>query len=85
MHEAWKRYKGLLRKFPHHGLPRWMQIQNFYKGLDSTTKTMIDSLARGALMKKNVNEAYDLLEDMVANIYMWSYARSMPPKKTSRI
>ena len=85
MHEAWERYKELLRKCPHLGLPRWMQIQNFYMGLDSTTQTMIDVSVGGALMKKNENEAYELLEDMVNNLYMWSYERSMPHKKTDGI
>ena len=46
---------------------------------------MIDALAKGALMKKNENEAYELLEDMAANLYMWSNERSTTPKKVIRI
>ena len=62
-----------------------MQTQNFYKGLDSTTQTMIDASARGALIKKNENEAYELLEDIASNLYMWSYERSMPHRKIDGI
>ena len=30
IYEAWERYKGLIRKVPHHGLPTWLEIQFFY-------------------------------------------------------
>ena len=33
LYEAWERYKDLLRKCPHHGLPVWLQVQTFYNGL----------------------------------------------------
>ena len=31
--KAWERYKEMLRKCPHHGMPDWMQINSFYNGL----------------------------------------------------
>ena len=31
-YEAWERYKDLLRKFPKHNLPKWMQVHHFYNG-----------------------------------------------------
>ena len=52
LYEAWECYKDLLRKCPHHGLPRWMQVQNFYNGLVASTKTLIDAAAGGAFMSK---------------------------------
>ena len=57
MHEALKRYKELLRKCAHHGISKWMHILNFYKGLTSTSRTLIDASSEGALMKKNEDEA----------------------------
>jgi len=30
IYEAWERYKGLLRKIPHHGFFGWLEIQFFY-------------------------------------------------------
>ncbi|CAN6455268.1 unnamed protein product [Victoria cruziana] len=32
-HQAWKRMKDLLRKCPHHQIPRWQVLQGFYDGL----------------------------------------------------
>ena len=71
MDEAWDNYKELLRMFPHHGVLRWMQIYNFYKDLTSDSRTLIDASTRGALMKKNENKAFELLEDMASNNYLW--------------
>ena len=45
LHEAWERYKELLRLCPHHGLPEWLQIQMFYNGLTSSNKNMVDASA----------------------------------------
>ena len=36
-------------------------------------------------MKKNENEAYELLKDMVSNNYLWSSERLPPPKKVAGI
>ena len=80
LYEAWERYKELLRKCPHHGLPRWMQVHNFYNGLTGTTRTLIDASAGGTLMKKTDEEAYELLEDMATNNYQWPSERSTPKK-----
>ena len=54
--EAWKRFHELLRSCPHHRLTRWMQVHTFYNGLRDATKTMIDVLAGGALMKKTTDQ-----------------------------
>ena len=42
-YEAWERYKYLLRKFPHHNPPKWMQVHHFYNGLSIPTRTLIDA------------------------------------------
>jgi len=28
LYEVWERYKNLLRRSPHHGLLKWMRVQN---------------------------------------------------------
>ena len=33
--EAWERYKEMLRKCPHHGMPDWMVINCFYNEYDT--------------------------------------------------
>ncbi|KAH9744682.1 hypothetical protein KPL70_003808 [Citrus sinensis] len=72
LYEAWERYKDLLRKCPHHGLPVWLQVQTFCNGLRSNTKTIIDVAAGGTLIGKTPEAAYELLEEMASNNYQWS-------------
>lgn len=52
LHESWERYKDLMRKCPHHGLPTWLQLQTFYNGLLNSTKVIKNAMACGALMGK---------------------------------
>ena len=66
--EAWDRFHELLRKWPHHRLTRWMQVHTFYNGLRNATRTVIDASAGGALMKKTMDQAYEILEDAATNI-----------------
>ena len=70
MDEAWDKYKELLRMCPLYRVLRWMQIYDFYKDLTSDSQTLIDASARGALMKKKENEAFELLEDKASNNYL---------------
>ena len=44
-YETWERFKDLLRKCPHHGLPMWMQVQTFYNSLHHNTQTMVDAVS----------------------------------------
>lgn len=75
LYKAWERFNDMLRRCPHHGLPKWLQVQTFYNGLFNITRTSIDTTAGGALMSKNFDEAYDLqLETMAANNYQWPTA-----------
>ena len=79
-YEAWDHYKDLLRKCPHHGLAKSMQVHHFYNGLTGTTRTLLDASTRGALMSKSANEAYQLLEDMALNNSQWPNERATPTK-----
>jgi len=58
----------LIRKLPHCGLSAWLEIQFFYNGLIPNTKMIIDAAADGALIAKECDEAYELLE-MSSNSY----------------
>jgi len=64
LYEAWERYKDLLRRCPQHGYPDWLQIQLFYNGLASSTKSILDATAGGSIFSKNAQEAYTILEDL---------------------
>ncbi|KAL5554331.1 hypothetical protein UlMin_041732 [Ulmus minor] len=75
LYETWERYKELLRRCPHHGIPFWMQMETFYNGLNAQTRTIVDAASNGALMSKTYNEAYALLERMASNNYQWPTER----------
>ena len=73
--ETWDKYKELLRKCPHHGLTRWMQIYNFYTGLHAHTRWMIDTLVEGIFLKRTTQQVFDLLDGIATNSYQWSQER----------
>ncbi|XP_062093867.1 uncharacterized protein LOC133799894 [Humulus lupulus] len=56
LYEAWERFKELLRKFPHHGIPHCIQMETFYNGLNAHTRMVVDASANGALLAKSYNE-----------------------------
>ena len=57
-----------------------MQVHTFYNGLSDSTRTVIDASARGALMKKTIDQAYGILEDMATNSNQWPRDRMIPRK-----
>lgn len=76
LYEAWERYKDLLRKCSHHGLPLWMQVQTFYNGLQPYTQTMVDAASGGAMFNKSPEECYELFEVMASNNFLKSTDRN---------
>ncbi|XP_074576604.1 uncharacterized protein LOC141833120 [Curcuma longa] len=78
--EAWDRFKGMLRKCPHHGLERWLIIHTFYNGINYQTKVYLDSAAGGALMNKSLEEAEDLIENVALNHHQWANERGSAQK-----
>ena len=57
-----------------------MQVHTFYNGLSDSTRTVTDASARGALMKKTIDQAYGILEDMATNSNQWPRDRMIPRK-----
>lgn len=76
--EAWDRYKDMLRCCPHHGLERWLIVQTFYNGLNPTDRLSIDASAGGAIMNKEPDEAYNLIEEIAINQHYWIPERKKP-------
>ena len=52
-----------------------MKVHTFYNGLSDYTRIVIDALARDALMKKTIDQAYGILEDMATNCNHWPRER----------
>ena len=83
--EAWDRFHKLLRRCPHHKLTRWMQVHTSYNNMRDATRTVIDASAGGALMKKNTDQAYEILEDTTTNTNQWPRDRITPVKVVGSI
>ena len=62
----------LLRRYPHHGLPIWLQVQIFYNGLNPSLRQMIDAASKDTLNSKMLEATQELNEDMATNSYQWS-------------
>ncbi|KAK5846848.1 hypothetical protein PVK06_003147 [Gossypium arboreum] len=80
LYDAWERYKDLLRRCPHHGLPLWLQVQTFYNGVNPSTRQMIDAAAGRTINNKTPKEAYEFIEEMSLNNYQWQVMRTKPTK-----
>lgn len=78
--EAWERFKEILRKSPHHGIPICIQMETFHNGLVPQSKLMLDASSEGALLNQSYNNAYELIETIVANNYQWPTARVLQRK-----
>ncbi|KAI3669088.1 hypothetical protein L6452_40311 [Arctium lappa] len=78
--DAWDRYKELLRKCPHHGIPYCIQLETFYSGLNTAAKQMFDATAHGAFTACTYNEGYEILERISNNNGQWVDPRALPRK-----
>src|ERR1044072_1200800 len=66
LHEAWERFKRLLRKCPQHGLSEAEQINKFYDGLLYSVKSTLDAAAREEFDALPPQARKELIEKMVA-------------------
>ncbi|GJU00354.1 zinc finger, CCHC-type containing protein [Tanacetum coccineum] len=62
--EAGTHFKDLLKKVPHHGIDRWLQIQIFYDHVSFHLKCEIDHAAGGKLRNKNAEESLEIIENL---------------------
>ncbi|GJV81507.1 hypothetical protein Tco_1517377 [Tanacetum coccineum] len=51
-HEAWDRYKDLLRACPHHGFTKLHQLDTFYNALNPADQDSLNSAAGGNLLER---------------------------------
>ena len=85
LYEGWERFKELLKRCPHHGIPCCIQLETFYNGLNPSTRLMVDASANGALLSKSCTEAYEILERIANNNYQWPSARQPVAKESVRV
>ncbi|GJS58720.1 reverse transcriptase domain-containing protein [Tanacetum coccineum] len=72
--EAWERFKGLLRQFPHHGFSELHQLDTFYNSLHSNDQDALDSAAGGNFLDKMPQEGLAIIESKSKVRYLRSRA-----------
>ncbi|XP_048430467.1 uncharacterized protein LOC125472733 [Pyrus x bretschneideri] len=72
-HEAWERFKELIRKCPHYGINSIDQMHIFFRGLNMTTKTLVNASCGGSHKDKNAQEACLLFEKMAVDTRFTGY------------
>jgi len=77
--ETWERLKDLLRKCPHHAIPKSQLVQCFYDGLTEPHKQMVDDSCGGTFMMKSENEAWILFDNLSENSMQHAFTSSRTP------
>nr|GEZ67939.1 reverse transcriptase domain-containing protein [Tanacetum cinerariifolium] len=62
-HEAWERYKVLLRACPHHGFTEFHQLDTFYNALNAADQDSLNAAAGGNLLEKSPQDALTIIEN----------------------
>nr|GEZ76056.1 reverse transcriptase domain-containing protein [Tanacetum cinerariifolium] len=62
-HEAWDRYKDLLRVCPHHGFTELHQLDTFYNALNPTDQDSLNSAADGNLLETRTQDVLPIIEN----------------------
>nr|GEU46143.1 hypothetical protein [Tanacetum cinerariifolium] len=62
-HEAWERYKDLLRTCPHHGFTELHQLDTFYNALNPADQDSLHATAGDNLLEKSPQDALTIIEN----------------------
>ncbi|GJR51007.1 reverse transcriptase domain-containing protein [Tanacetum coccineum] len=62
-HEAWDRYKDLLRACPYHGFTELHQLDTFYNALNPTDQDSLNSAAGGNLLERSTRDVLTIIEN----------------------
>nr|GEU38870.1 hypothetical protein [Tanacetum cinerariifolium] len=62
-HDAWDRYKDLLRACPHHGFTELHQLDTFYNALNPTDQDCLNSVAGGNLLERRTQDVLTIIEN----------------------
>ncbi|XP_074303709.1 uncharacterized protein LOC141638202 [Silene latifolia] len=67
-HEAWVRFKKLVRTIPHHGFEKWSLCNQFYNGLYDGQRAILDAAASDRL-QENVGETkgWNIIDDLATH------------------
>nr|GEV88596.1 hypothetical protein [Tanacetum cinerariifolium] len=62
-HEAWDRYKDLLRACPHHGFTKLHQLDTFYNALNPADQDSLNSAAGGNLLERRTQDVLTIIKN----------------------
>nr|GEX14605.1 DNA-directed DNA polymerase [Tanacetum cinerariifolium] len=62
-HEAWDRYKDLLRACPHHGFIEFYQLDTFYNALNPANQDSLNADAGGNLLERRTQDVLMIIEN----------------------
>nr|GEY87191.1 hypothetical protein [Tanacetum cinerariifolium] len=62
-HEAWERYKDLLRACSHHGFTELHQLDTFYNALNPADQDSLNAATGGNLLEKSPQDALTIIEN----------------------
>nr|GEW39864.1 reverse transcriptase domain-containing protein [Tanacetum cinerariifolium] len=62
-HEAWDRYKDLLRACPHHGFTELHQLDTFYNALNPADQDSLNAAAGGNLLERSTQDVLIIIDN----------------------
>ncbi|XP_058198357.1 uncharacterized protein LOC131313877 [Rhododendron vialii] len=69
-HETWQRFRELIRKCPHHAVPKWQLVESLYDGLSPGFRQMVNASCGGSFMMTTEDDGWDLFETLSENSTM---------------
>ncbi|XP_022014503.2 uncharacterized protein LOC110914001 [Helianthus annuus] len=64
LHEAFTRFKEMMRRCPHHQIKKWELVKCFVRGLDDATWNRLESTSNGTLLSNHEDDDWEFLEWM---------------------
>jgi hypothetical protein len=78
------RFRGLLIKCPHHGIPLWRQCQIIYEGMSMSARALLEARCQGDFTSLSDTEAWELFEELAARTMNWEEIASTQDPKGDR-
>ncbi|XP_027152351.1 uncharacterized protein LOC113752439 [Coffea eugenioides] len=85
LYEYWERFNKLCTRCPQYQISEQLLIQYFYKGLQSTDRSIIDAASGRALANKTPKEAWELIEARAENSQQFGFRESNPTRRVNEV
>ena len=78
-------FNKLCTRYSQHQISEQLSIQYFYEGLQSSDRSIIDTVSRGALATKTLKKEWLLIESMVENFQQFGFHESNLTRRVNEI